>query len=252
MDNGVVVITGGSRGIGAASAILAAERGFDVVVNYAGNLAAAEAVCAQIIRAGRKSVAVQGDVSKPGDIERIFNAADALGPLKGLVNNAGVVDVAMRVEDMDLARLERMFAINVYGAMLCAGQAVRRLSRAHGGTGGSIVNLTSGAAKLGGANMYVDYAAAKGAIDSFTVGLALEVAEHGVRVNAVRPGVIETDIHASGGDPDRVARMIEAIPIKRAGTAHEVAEAIVWLLSDASSYTTGSILSVTGGRASLP
>ncbi len=249
MNKGVVVVTGGSRGIGAATALLAAEQGYAVVVNYAGNEAAANAVCADIVVRGGRALVVQGDVARPADIEHIFAAADTLGPLVGLVNNAGVVDVAARVEDMTLERLERMFSVNVYGSILCAREAVRRMSTAHGGQGGSIVNLTSAAAKLGGANTYVDYAAAKGAIDSFTVGLALEVATEGIRVNSVRPGIIETDIHASGGDPDRASRLASTVPMQRAGKARDVAEAIMWLISDSSAYTTGTSISVTGGRA---
>ncbi len=252
MTHKVVIVTGGSRGIGAATARLAAERGYSVVVNYAGNQAAADAVCAEITARGGTAVPVQGDVSKPADIDAIFAAADALGPLVGLVNNAGVIDLAMRVEDMTLPRLERIFAVNVYGSILCAAQAVRRMSTARGGQGGAIVNITSGAAKLGAPNTYVDYAAAKGAIDSFTVGLAFEVATEGIRVNSVRPGLIDTDIHAAGGDPDRASRLASTVPMQRTGSALEVAEAIVWLLSDAASYTTGGVIPVTGGRAVSP
>ncbi len=249
MADKVVIITGGSRGIGAATALLAAAQGYSVVVNYAGNQSAAEIVVAEITAKGGRAIAVQGDVSKPEDIDAIFAAADALGPLAGLVNNAGVVDLSIRVEDMTMPRLERMFAVNVHGSILCAAQAVKRMSTARGEQGGSIVNITSAAAKLGGANTYVDYAAAKGAIDSFTIGLALEVAAEGIRVNGVRPGLIDTDIHASGGDPDRAERLAASVPMQRTGSAREVAEAVVWLLSDASSYTTGSCISVTGGRA---
>lgn len=252
MDKGVVIVTGGSRGIGAATAMLAAERGYGVVVNYAGNRAAAEEVCSAIRAKGGTAVPVQGDVSVEADIAAIFAAADAMGPLAGLVNNAGVVDVAARVEDFDLARLTRMFAINTFGTILCAGQAVRRMSTLHGGKGGSIVNVGSAASKLGGAATYVDYAAAKGAIDTFSVGLALEVAKEGIRVNAVRPGVIDTDIHASGGDPDRSARMAPTLPTGRAGTALEVANAIVWLLSDEASYANGSVITISGGRGIQP
>jgi NAD(P)-dependent dehydrogenase (short-subunit alcohol dehydrogenase family) len=251
-EKGVVIVTGGSRGIGAATAMLVAERGYGVAVNYAGNVAAAQAVCAAIHDKGGTAIAVRGDVSVEADIEHIFAAADRMGRLVGLVNNAGVVDVAARVEDFDLARLTRMFAINTFGSILCAGQAVKRMSRRHGGAGGSIVNVSSVAAKLGSPGMFVDYAAAKGAIDSFTVGLALEVAAEGIRVNAVRPGIIETDIHASGGDPGRVARIAASLPMERAGTAEEVARAIVWLLSDEASYATGSIVNVSGGRGVLP
>lgn len=252
MHDKVLVITGASRGIGAATAKLAAEQGYAVVVNYAGNVDAAEAVCAAIHAAGGVAVAVRGDVSVEADVDHIFAAGDRLGRLAGLVNNAGVVDLPRRVEEMDTARLTRMFGINVTGTILCSGRAVRRMSRRHGGQGGAIVNLSSAAARLGGAGTYVDYAAAKGAIDSFTTGLALEVAGEGIRVNAVRPGIIETEMHASGGDPDRAARLAPDLPMGRAGTAEEVARAILWLLSAEASYTTGSVLSVTGGRAIGP
>lgn len=252
MSNGVVIVTGASRGIGAATAMLAAERGYAVVVNYASNVAAANAVTAEIAAKGGTAVAVQGDVSLEADIARIFAAGDALGPLVGLVNNAGVVDLAARVEDFDLARLQRMFAINTFGTILCAGQAVKRMSTRYGGTGGSIVNVGSAASKLGGAGTYVDYAAAKGAIDSFTVGLALEVATEGIRVNTVRPGVIDTDIHASGGDADRAAKMVSSLPMGRVGTAHEIAQAIMWLVSTQSSYSTGTTITVSGGRGIAP
>lgn len=252
MDLGVVIVTGGSRGIGAATAILAAERGYGVLVNYNSNGAAAEAVCAAIRAKGGTASAVAGDVSVEADVDQIFAAADRMGRLAGLVNNAGVVDVAARVEAFDLARLQRMFAINVFGTMLCSGRAVTRMSSRHGGRGGAIVNITSAAAKLGAPGVYVDYAAAKGAVDSFTVGLALEVAGEGIRVNGVRPGVIDTDIHASGGDPQRAARMALDLPMPRVGTVAEVAQAVVWLLSDQASYTTGSVIDVTGGRGIRP
>lgn len=248
MADGVLVVTGGSRGIGAATARLAARRGYAVVVNYAGNVAAAEAVCHDIQQAGGQSVAVRGDVAIPEDVEHIFRAADRLGRLTGLVNNAGIVDVAQRVDEMTPERLMRMFAVNVTGSFLCAAQAIRRMSTRHGGTGGAIVNLSSAAAVLGSPGVYVDYAAAKGAIDTFTVGLPLEVAAEGVRVNGVRPGIIETEIHAAGGDPDRAARMAPSLPMRRSGSAEEVAKAILWLLSEDASYTTGETLSVTGGR----
>jgi NAD(P)-dependent dehydrogenase (short-subunit alcohol dehydrogenase family) len=248
-QNGVLVVTGGSRGIGAAVSLLAAERGWAVVVNYTHDVAAAEAVTAAIHARGGDAVAVRGDVSQPEDVAHIFAAADRLGPLSGLVNNAGIVAPAARVEALDPARISRILAVNVTGSFLCAIEAVKRMSTAHGGKGGAIVNISSAAAKLGGANSYVDYAASKGAIDSFTVGLALEVATEGIRVNGVRPGIIDTDIHASGGEPDRAMRMAPQIPMPRPGTADEVAKAVVWLLSDEASYTTGSVLSVTGGRA---
>ena len=252
MENGVVLVTGGSRGIGAAIARMAAARGHAVVVNYNSNVAAAEAICAEIAAAGGRAEAVAGDVSVEADVDAMFAAADRMGRLIGLVNNAGVVDVAARVEDFDLARLQRMFGINVYGTVLCSGRAVRRMSSRHGGQGGSIVNITSVAAKLGSPGVFVDYAAAKGAIDSFTVGLALEVVREGIRVNAVRPGIIDTDIHASAGDPDRAHRLGPDLPMPRPGTADEVAEAVMWLMSDAARYSTGTVIDVTGGRGIVP
>jgi NAD(P)-dependent dehydrogenase (short-subunit alcohol dehydrogenase family) len=252
MDKGVAVVTGASRGIGAAIAVLAAERGYAVVVNYAGNRVAAEAVCAEIARKGGRALAVQADVSLEADIKRLFVEADAFGPLSALVNNAGVVDRAARVDEMDMARLTRMFAINTFGSILCAGEAIKRMSTRNGGKGGTIVNIGSAASKLGSPAMFVDYAAAKGAIDTFTIGLALEVAAEGIRVNAVRPGIIETDIHASGGDPERASRMAPNLPMERTGSALEVAQAALWLMSDEASYTTGSVIHVSGGRAILP
>ena len=251
-DSPVLVVTGGSRGIGAATAVLAAARGYAVVVNYAGNVAAAEAVVSHIQGAGGTAVAVRGDVARPEDVEHIFAAADRLGRLGGLVNNAGIIGRQARVDELDAARIERMLAVNVTGSFLCAGAAVRRMSTRHGGAGGGIVNVTSAAAKLGAAGNYVDYAAAKGAIDSFTIGLALEVAGEGIRVNAVRPGIIDTDIHAAGGTPERAAQMAPSLPIPRAGTPEEVAQAILWLLSEEASYTTGTTIAVSGGRAILP
>jgi NAD(P)-dependent dehydrogenase (short-subunit alcohol dehydrogenase family) len=247
-QNSVLIVTGGSRGIGAATSLLAAERGYAVVVNYAGNVEAAEAVVAAIHAKDGEAIAVRGDVSLPEDVEHIFKAADRLGPLTGLVNNAGVIGRTSRVEGLDAERIARILAVNVTGSFLCAIAAIKRMSTKHGGLGGSIVNLSSAAARLGGANSYVDYAAAKGAIDTFTVGLALEVAGEGIRVNAVRPGVIETDIHASGGEPDRVARLTPLLPMGRAGTAEEVARAILWLISAESSYSTGTVVTVSGGR----
>lgn len=251
-NDAVAIVTGGSRGIGAAVCRLAARAGYVVLVNYVSNAKAAEALVAEILAAGGKAEAVKGDVASEADILKIFEAADRLGTLKALVNNAGVVDVAQRVDEMSLDRLTRMFAINVTGSFLCAREAVRRMSTRHGGKGGSIVNLSSAAAKLGAPSQYVDYAAAKGAIDTFTVGLSREVAAEGVRVNAVRPGIIDTEIHASGGQPERVTQIREQLPMKREGTAEEVAKAILWLMSDEASYTTGAIVDVSGGRSILP
>ncbi|MFY8112617.1 MAG: SDR family oxidoreductase [Rhabdaerophilum sp.] len=244
----VALVTGGSRGIGAACCRLLAARGYAVVVNYAGNEAAAQAVVAEIAGSGGRAVAVQGDVAVEADVLRLFAAADALGMLGALVNNAGVVDLPARVDEMSVERLNRMFSINIIGSFLPSREAIRRMSTKHGGKGGGIVNLSSAAATLGAPGQYVDYAASKGAIDSFTIGLARELAAEGIRVNAVRPGVIDTDIHASGGWPDRVAQVRDSLPMKREGTAEEVAQAITWLLSDEASYVTGAILNVSGGR----
>ena len=255
MNPNTLLITGASRGIGAATARLAATRGWDVAVNYTQDEAAAQAVAADVRAAGRRALVLKGDVGVEADvvalfatIDREWGAAAGQGGLRGLVNNAGVVDVASRVDQMSGARLQRMFAINVLGTMLAAREAVQRMSTRHGGRGGVIVNLSSAAAKLGSPGQYVDYAAAKGAVDAFTLGLAREVAAEGIRVNAVRPGIIETDIHASGGQPGRAAQLAPSVPMQRSGSAEEVAQAIVWLLSDDSSYTTGSVVDVTGGR----
>jgi len=245
----IVLITGGSRGIGAATAVRAAHAGWDVAINYTRDEAAAQRVAQAVRDAGRRALVVQADVAEEADVLRLFAEVDAqLGTLSGLVNNAGVVDVAARVDDMSVARLQRMWAINLTGSFVCAREAVRRMSRRHGGAGGVIVNLSSAAARLGAPGQYVDYAASKAAIDIFTVGLAKEVAAEGIRVNAVRPGIIDTDIHASGGQPDRVAQMAPLVPMHRAGSADEVAAAIIWLMSEDSSYTTGSVVDVTGGR----
>ena len=245
----VLLITGGSRGIGAACALLAARDGWDVAVNYTRDAAAAEAVAAQVRAAGRRAIAVQADVADEAQVLRLFATVDAqLGRLQGLVNNAGVVDVAQRVDGMSVARLQRMFTVNVIGSFVCAREAVQRMSTRHGGGGGVIVNLSSAAARLGSPGQYVDYAASKGAIDTFTTGLAREVAAEGIRVNAVRPGLIETEIHASGGQPERARELAPTVPMQRTGTADEVAAGIVWLLSDAASYTTGAVLDITGGR----
>jgi NAD(P)-dependent dehydrogenase (short-subunit alcohol dehydrogenase family) len=245
----VVLITGASRGIGAATARLAAARGYAVCVNYRSNAAAAEAVVSDITAAGGTAMAVQGDVAVESDVVRLFTECDReLGSLNALVNNAGILETQMRVEHMDLGRLERVFAANVIGSFICAREAVKRMSTKHGGSGGAIVNISSGAARLGSPGEYVDYAASKGAIDTFTIGLAQEVAQEGIRVNAVRPGFIYTDIHASGGEPNRVDRVKAFVPMRRGGTAAEVANAIMWLLSDESSFTTGAFIEVTGGK----
>ena len=244
-----LLITGGSRGIGAATALLAARRGWDVAINYARDQAAAEHVAAQVRALGRRALVLQADVADEAQVLALFAAVDAqFGALHGLVNNAGVVDRPARVDEMSLQRLMRMFAINLTGSFLCAREAVKRMSTRHGGNGGVIVNLSSAAARLGSPGQYVDYAAAKAGVDTFTLGLAREVASEGIRVNAVRPGIIETDIHASGGQPDRAKQMAPMVPMQRAGTAVEVAMAIVWLLSDEASYTTGAVLDVSGGR----
>ena len=244
----VAIVTGGSRGIGRACAVGLAEDGFDVVVNFAGNKAAADEVVARIAAMGRKAVAVQGDVSVEADVQAIFAAADRLGPLAALVNNAGVVDVAQPVVEMSTERLTRMFGINVMGTFFCAREAIKRMSTRLGGKGGSIVNISSIAPRLGAPGQYVDYAAAKGAIDAFTLGLGREVANEGIRVNGVQPGLIETDIHASGGIPDRIEQLKSTIPMKRGGTAEEIAEAVRWLVSDKASYAVGSMITVSGGR----
>ncbi len=244
-----VLVTGGSRGIGAATARLAAERGYTVCVNYRSNRAAADAVVADIESRGGTAIAVGADVSIETDVLRLFQAIDErLGPLRALVNNAGVLETQTRVDSIDAARIGRIFATNVTGAFLCAREAVKRLSTARGGAGGAIVNVSSRAAQLGAPGEYVDYAASKAALDTLTVGLALEVAAEGIRVNGVRAGIIDTDIHASGGEPRRVDRLGSQLPMKRAGHAIEVARAILWLLSDEASFSTGTFIDVSGGR----
>jgi len=249
MSKPVIIITGASRGIGAATAQLAAARGYAVCVNYVHNQAAAQAVVDAIRAAGGEALAVAGDVAVEADVLKLFQVVDnELGTLSALVNNAGILEHQMRVEEMDVARLRRVFTTNIIGSFLCAREAVRRMSTKFGGKGGAIVNLSSMAAKLGGPGEYVDYAASKGAIDAMTVGLAKEVADQGIRVNAVRPGVIYTDIHASGGEPGRVDRVKDSVPMRRGGSAEEVAQAVLWLLSDAASYSTGSFIDVAGGR----
>ena len=245
----VVLITGGSRGIGAATALLAARHGYCVAVNYTANSLAADEVVRLIRADGGQGITVQGDVAREADVLAMFEKVDAkFGRLSALVNNAGVVDQTSRVDAMSLERLQRMFAVNVFGSFLCAREAVKRMSTRYGGSGGAIVNVSSAAARLGSPGQYVDYAAAKGAIDTFTIGLAKEVAAEGIRVNAVRPGIIETEIHASGGLPNRVRDVAPQVPMQRAGTAHEVAQSIVWLLGEEAGYSTGALLDVAGGR----
>jgi NAD(P)-dependent dehydrogenase (short-subunit alcohol dehydrogenase family) len=245
----VLVITGGGRGIGAATAVLAASRGYAVAVNYRANRDAAERVVTQIREGGGTAVAIAANVAIEEDVVRLFQTVDrTLGPLSGLVNNAGVLEPQMRVDRMDAARIARVLATNVTGTLICAREAIRRMSTAGGGRGGAIVNVSSMASRLGAAGEYVDYAASKGAVDSLTIGLAQEVAQEGIRVNAVRPGVIYTEIHASGGEPGRVDRVKGAVPMRRGGQPDEVARAILWLLSDDASYTTGTFIDVSGGR----
>ncbi len=245
----VMIVTGGSRGIGAATARIAGERGYDVCVNFRKDADAAAAVVTDIEKAGSRAIAVAGDMSSESDVINLFETTDAeLGRLNVLVNNAGIVDVQSRLEDFTLQRLERMFAINITGAFLCAREAVRRMSTRNGGEGGAIVNVSSAAARLGGSGEYVDYAASKGAMDTMTIGLAKEVAAEGIRVNAVRPGLIYTDIHASGGEPQRVDRLKSGVPMQRGGDPEEVARLILWLASDEASYTTGSLVECSGGR----
>jgi NAD(P)-dependent dehydrogenase (short-subunit alcohol dehydrogenase family) len=247
--NKVLVITGGSRGIGAATALLAATRGYTVCVNYHKNQAAAEAVVGEIKANGGNAIAVAADVSLESEVKNLFKVIDEqLGPISALVNNAGILEKQMRVEDIDAARLHRIFAVNVVGSFLCAREAVRRMSTKHGGHGGAIVNVSSAASRLGSAGEYVDYAASKGAIDTLTIGLSREVAEEGIRVNAVRPAFIYTDMHADGGEPGRVDRIKESLPMKRGGQPAEVANAILWLLSEEASYTTGTFIDLAGGK----
>ncbi|WP_117195032.1 SDR family oxidoreductase [Rhizobium terrae] len=245
----VLLVTGGSRGIGAAVSIIAAGRGWRVVVNYAANREAADRVVAEIKAAGGEAIAIQADVGNAAEIVSMFQAVDGhFGRLDGLVNNAGIVDMPQRIDEMSAERVERMMRINVTGSILCAGEAVRRMSTRHGGKGGAIVNISSMAAKLGSPGQYVDYAASKAAIDALTIGLAREIAAEGVRVNAIRPGIIDTEIHASGGLPDRARDMAPSVPMQRPGRAEEVADAVLYLLSPAASYITGAILDVSGGR----
>ena len=248
-DPRVAIITGASRGIGAATALLAAQRGYAVCVNYRVHRAAAEQVVASIDAAGGRAIAVAADVSVEAEVLRLFATTQTqLGSITALVNNAGILEHQMRVEDMDAARIHRVLATNVVGSFLCAREAVRHMSTRRAGSGGAIVNVSSGASRLGSPNEYVDYAASKGAIDTFTVGLAQEVAAEGIRVNAVRPGFIYTQMHASGGEPNRVDRLKHSVPMQRGGTAEEVARTILWLLSEEASYTTGAIVDVAGGK----
>lgn len=247
--NGTLIVTGASRGIGAAIAKLGAARGFSVAVNFASDAAGAEAVVRQITAGGGRATAIRADIGVEKDILGLFDTAEReLGPLKGLVNNAGVTGGFSRVDGVTAETLERVFAVNAVGTILCAREAVRRMSTRNGGTGGGIVNISSMAARTGGAGEWVHYAASKGAIDSFTVGLAREVATEGIRVNAVAPGMIATGIHAASGEPGRLERMAPSVPMKRVGTVDEVAEGVLWLLSPAASYTTGSTLDIGGGR----
>lgn len=244
----VLIVTGGSRGIGAAVSRLAAQRGYTVVVNYVRDGAAAQAVVDEIRAGGGSASSVQADVAHEADVLRLFAAADALGPLAGLVNNGGIAGGLSRVDSLTAQTLKTVLAVNVEGPFLCAREAVRRMSTRHGGTGGAIVNMSSQAARIGGGGEWVHYAASKAAIDTMTIGLAREVADEGIRVNAVSPGLIETEIHAANGSADRLTRLAPNVPMKRAGTVQEVAESVLWLLSNAASYVTGAIVPVSGGR----
>ena len=245
----VMLITGASRGIGAASADLAAAAGYAVAVNYRNDQMRAQAVVERILSKGGNAYAFRADISQESEVERLFREVDErFGRITALVNNAGMLEAQMRVESIDAARIQRIFATNVIGSILCAREAIHRMSTKRGGRGGAIVNVSSMAARLGSPNEYVDYAASKGAIDTFTIGLAREVASEGIRVNAVRPGLIDTEMHASGGEPGRIDRLKSSVPMQRGGAAEEVARAILWLLSDEASYTTGTFIDVSGGR----
>ncbi len=245
----VMLVTGASRGIGAATVRLGAAAGYAVCVNYLAREQDAKQLVEELTSTGAAAICVAADVSKPAEVQRLFETVDEqLGPLTALVNNAGILERQMRLESMDAARLERIFATNVVGSFMCAREAIRRMARSRGGAGGAIVNVSSMAARLGAPNEYIDYAASKGAIDTMTIGLAREVANEGIRVNAVRPGLIDTEMHASGGEPGRIDRLKSSVPLQRGGTSEEVARAILWLLSDDASYTTGSFIDVSGGR----
>lgn len=245
----VLLVTGGSRGIGAATARLAGARGYAVAVNYLRNREAAEAVVRDVEAAGGAAIAIPGDVALEEDVLRIFATVDErFGRLTALVNNAGVLDRQVRLDEMAAARMQRIFATNIFGAFVCAREAVRRMSARHGGAGGAIVNVSSAASRLGSPNEFIDYAASKGALDTLTIGLAKEVGNEGIRINGVRPGLIHTDIHDDSGNPNRIAHFIPGVPMQRGGTAEEVAQAILWLLSDEASYVTGATIDVTGGR----
>jgi NAD(P)-dependent dehydrogenase (short-subunit alcohol dehydrogenase family) len=247
--NGIMLVTGASRGIGAAIAKQAGRQGYAVAVNYLNSQDATESIVSDINKAGGKAIAIQADTSREEDVLRLFETVDKeLGTLSALINNAGVVDVACRVDEMSVERMERIFTTNITGYFMCAREAVKRMSSRHGGKGGCIINISSAAARLGSAGEYVDYAASKGATDTMTTGLANEVAKEGIRVNAVRPGPIHTDIHASGGEPDRINRIKSAIPMGRGGTPEEISDAVMWLVSDGASYVTGAFLDVSGGR----
>lgn len=247
--NKIMIVTGGGRGIGAATALLAAQRGYAVCVNYLHNRKAADEVVRGIEKAGGQAIAAAADVAQEADVMRLFETVDTqLGRVTALVNNAGILEQQTRLDSIDAARLARVFATNVTGSFICSREAVRRMSTRHGGAGGGIVNVSSRASQLGSPGEYIDYAASKGAVDSLTIGLSKEVAEEGIRVNAVRPGFIYTEMHASGGEPNRVDRVKAFTPMKRGGKAEEVASAILWLLSDEASYTTGAFIDVSGGR----
>ncbi|MFM7633066.1 MAG: SDR family oxidoreductase [Betaproteobacteria bacterium] len=249
MTQPLMLVTGGSRGIGAATVLLAAARGWRVAFSYKENAEAANTIIAQAKALGADVTALQADVSNEADVIRLFETVEQkLGALSALINNAGMLEQQMRLDQMDVGRWQRVFSANVFGSFLCAKQAILRMSTRHGGQGGAIVNVSSAASRLGSPNEFIDYAAAKGAVDSMTIGLAKELATEGIRVNAVRPGLIYTDIHASAGDPGRVDRVKTGVPMQRGGTAEEVAEAIVWLASAQSSYVTGTLMDVTGGR----